>query len=702
MNKALSLKYKISIAVFLLLLLVCLFILIFFPYIQNKIAYSYMQSRGSSIVEILASNIKSGLEFSDKESVEESLSSVKSQKDLLHILIKDKAHKTFLEYNPEKLEFPDINNQDKSDNYLFLEDTFLIMKKVNSNGQQNLGTIQIGFSLNEIKTKSKEYQYIILIISLFILVLCTLLFIIIINYVVIKPISDLDLLMKDISDGEGNLDVRINVSNNDEIGSLANNFNTFILKIKNIVSQVKKSSHLVSEESEKLNENVTQAFEIHKIQHKNIKEVTENVIHINKSIQDVEYKNHEQNSAIEEISATLIEMDNNLKEVLNQADVMNKFVFETSDDLSALIGSVGSISENVSSIKETFSESTDMLVDLKSSIEKNAVRVNEINSLSDLTNQSAKNGYEVVNKTVNEIDNLNNFIKKSVDEIENLSNSSNEIEKITEIISDIANQTNLLALNAAIEAARAGEYGRGFSVVAMEIRKLSEKTQQATKDIKNSIEENNIILKNVIYLIQECFNITGQSKTLSDQTGSSFNYIINNIQGITDFIKDIKHYSDSQVVNSQNIVKDIYNLKTSVEIIQSDIDTQSTKSKNMGVSIEQMNEIVSQVVESVRNHAISSQQVRETSDYLLSISSLISEDINVQSKNLSKIEQSANNLLSISAEISEISEEQFNSFKKLSSESEELDNLVNKFIISDDNSESQSLTESISTEIISS
>ncbi|MFN8578326.1 MAG: methyl-accepting chemotaxis protein [Candidatus Sericytochromatia bacterium] len=692
MEKSLSLKYKISVAVFLLLLIVCLFILIFFPYIQNKIAYSYMQNRASSIVDILASNIKSGLEFSDKESVEESLNAVKSQKDLQYILIKDKTNKVFTEYNPEKREYTDLIATSKD--YDFFGDTFLIMKKVNSVNQQQLGTIELGFSLNEINEKSKEYRYIILLISLFILVISTLVLIAIINYLVINPINNLDLLMKNISQGEGNLDINLEVKSNDEIGSLANNFNTFILKIKNIVSQVKKTSNLVSEESERLNKNVGQAFDIQKIQHQNIKDVTENVTNINKSIQDVEYKNHEQNSAIEEISATLIEMDNNLKEVLSQADIMNKFVYETSNDLSALIDSVGSISHNVLSINNTFSDSTNMLVDLKSSIEENAVRVNEINSLSDLTNESARNGYEVVNKTVNEIDNLNNFIKKSVDEIENLSKSSNDIEKITEIISDIANQTNLLALNAAIEAARAGEYGRGFSVVAMEIRKLSEKTQQATKDIKNSIEENNIILKNVIYLIQECFNITGQSKSLSDETGLSFNSIIQNIQGITDFIKDIKYFSDSQVLSSNNIVRDIYNLKSSVDTIQKDIDNQSTKSQNMGLSIQQMNTIVSQVVDSVRNHALSSQQVRETSDYLLNISSLISEDINTQSKNLIKIEDSANNLLSMSNEISQISENQFNSFKKLSSESDELDGLVNKFIISNVNSNENSLIES--------
>lgn len=685
MKKSLSLKYKITFAVFVFILSICLFIMLFFPYMQRKIAYSYIESRGISIVDILASNIKSGLEFSDKQAVDDSLSSIKAQKDFLFIFIEDDKKNQFVEYNPEKMKFPDIEIKNNNQGSLFTDKAFLIKKIVKSSADQTIGAIEIGISLKEVEEKSSRYQFIILVISLVILVLGVIFCTLMINYLVIKPISELDNLMKDISEGEGDLTVELEVKNNDEIGNLANNFNTFVHKIKSIISQVKESSSLVAIESENLNSNVNEAFEINNIQHKNIKEVTLAVSSINKSIQDFEFKTQEQNASIEEISSTLGEMVNNLQNVSKQAEVMNQFVFETSDDLSDLIGSVENVALNVNGIKGIFLESAKMLDELRKSIEENSVSVNEINSLSELTNQSAKNGYGVVDSTVKEIDNLNNFIKKSVDEIENLSESSNQIEKIIEIISDIANQTNLLALNAAIEAARAGEYGRGFSVVAMEIRKLSEKTQQATKEIKKSIDENNLILKNVIYLIQECFNITGKSKNLSDQTGQSFNEIINNIQKVTDYVKDIKSYSDAQVISSQCIVKDIYDLQSNVEDIQKDTENQSSKSKNISVVIQQMNEIVSQVVESVKNNAISSEQVTTTSNHLLSISNLIAQDIKVQSKNLDKIEQSANNLLYISDKVSVISKNQFNTSEQLNNESEKLDSLVNKFIVSQNN-----------------
>ena len=94
--------------------------------------------------------------------------------------------------------------------------------------------------------------------------------------------------------------------------------------------------------------------------------------------------------------------------------------------------------------------------------------------------------------------------------------SSSQIEQVVEIINDIADQTNLLALNAAIEAARAGEAGRGFGVVATEIRKLAEKTQQATKEIQQTIDQNKEKLTETVESIKNSSLEIKKGKVLAD------------------------------------------------------------------------------------------------------------------------------------------------------------------------------------------
>ncbi|MFJ4142463.1 methyl-accepting chemotaxis protein [Pseudomonas sp. NPDC089734] len=118
-------------------------------------------------------------------------------------------------------------------------------------------------------------------------------------------------------------------------------------------------------------------------------------------------------------------------------------------------------------------------------VARNAVSASESTQASE---RSARNGQECVSKTINALEKLSTTVDRTSSEVEGLANQAQNITKVLEVIRAIAEQTNLLALNAAIEAARAGEQGRGFAVVADEVRALAHRTQSSTQEIEQMIQ----------------------------------------------------------------------------------------------------------------------------------------------------------------------------------------------------------------------
>ncbi|MFJ4440738.1 methyl-accepting chemotaxis protein [Pseudomonas sp. NPDC089422] len=168
--------------------------------------------------------------------------------------------------------------------------------------------------------------------------------------------------------------------------------------------------------------------------------------------------------------------------------------------------------------------------------------------------KNAADGRSTVDQTIESMQTLTGRIRTASDAIEALSAKSTNIGGILEVIKSISQQTNLLALNAAIEAARAGEAGRGFAVVADEVRSLAHRTQQSAQEIQSMIEELQSGAEAAVYIMSESRELSMKSMDIAHEAGKGLASVASKIESM-----DAMNHSVAAATEEQTAVIDTIN-----------------------------------------------------------------------------------------------------------------------------------------------
>lgn len=254
------------------------------------------------------------------------------------------------------------------------------------------------------------------------------------------------------------------------------------------------------------------------------------------------------------IASTFNNMIDKFHGIIRDIHSSTELLASSSEELSAsaiqIAGGTQDQSAKASQVSTAAQEMSATIIEV-------AKNVSGVSEAAKEANTVAVKGGQIVSRTIESMNGISRTAKESSEIISTLGGRSKEIGNIINVIEDIADQTNLLALNAAIEAARAGEQGRGFAVVADEVRKLAEKTMKATKEIGSMIKTMQDETKKAINSMQAEVKAVEDGVSLAEEAGTALNEILAKVDIVTSMVHQITTATEQQSAATEQISGDI-------------------------------------------------------------------------------------------------------------------------------------------------
>ena len=289
-------------------------------------------------------------------------------------------------------------------------------------------------------------------------------------------------------------------------------------------------------------------------------------------------------------------LSNSFREMIGNLGGMIRRLSETANGVATAAEKITSLADEMAGgaqdQTDQVNQVTTAITEMAATILQSKRHAEDASTASRNASETATMGGQIVGETVEGMQSIQNVVQGSSESIGDLARSADQIDEIVKVIDDIADQTNLLALNAAIEAARAGEQGRGFAVVADEVRRLAERTGKATDEIGKVIAAVQQKTAGAVKAMESGLDSVQKGRELADQAGQSLQEIVATSSRVLSMIEQIATGSVEQAQVAEDLSQRVETIRQVTTLTAQKASESAGAAKSLSRQAEQLQEVV--------------------------------------------------------------------------------------------------------------
>jgi methyl-accepting chemotaxis protein len=518
------------------------------------------------------------------------------------------------------------------------------------------GALRIGVKMEAIH--SQLYQ--LLLWALGVSLLCFLLSLLLVYFSISKFITKPIMAMEKAADriAAGDLSSEVKVKGRDELASLGTAINRVVSNLKDMLSKIGDITNSVSNVTANISSSSHAVMAVAEVQKNAIEETSSSIGEMDVSISKVASSAGILSQSAGDTSSSIFEMTASIELVAENANIFNETAHETASSIEEMVSTIRQIAEsieNLSTSAEAIASSIEEVSAATRDIERRAIE--SVDLAETVVNDATVKGMNAANAATEGMKNIRKSVTDLSEVINVLGRKTDDIGKILNVIDDVADQTNLLALNAAILASKAGEHGKGFSIVAEEIKSLAERTSVSTNEIAALIQSVQDVTKSSIRMASEGIHTVEKGIMLVSDVNAALGEIVESSKASTDMAKAIQRATSEEADAIKQITNGVDAMTTQTENISRAIQEQSRGSKLIIEASERVKELSTQVKNSTHEQKDGSRQIANVIENVTQQAAQIAEATGRQKENSVEIVRSMEKIRSTTDKLIESSNE---------------------------------------------